>query len=125
MEIKKYCLLANGKILPARYQNGQPKKGFSEFYHKTWYEYEYENPKTYEIQFHKDEVLRFGDTIEELCDLAVIKKNDGYTLSKKWNWAILQKQLKVYGAVWTDKGLEFIVQLIGVHDGSPIWEVLK
>ena len=125
MEIKRYCLLANGKVLPARYQNGQPKHSFSEFYGKTWFEYEYENPKTYEIQFHKDEVIRFGDTIEELCDLAVIKKDDGYHLSKKWNWAILQKQRKVYGAVWTEKGLEFIALLVGNHNGTPIWEVLK
>ncbi len=63
-----------------------------------------------------------ADTIEKLCDEFVMideenehyikQDNDIHHIRRKWaigNWAI--GNYKVYGAIWTDKGLIYVAKL--------------
>ena len=63
------------------------------------------------------EILKESDTIEELCD-EVVYVREGYDntsenihLFKKRNRSLFHKELAVYGAIWTDKGLLYVAKL--------------
>jgi len=62
-----------------------------------------------------------ADTIEELCDEFVIKVNihnivvhdfrSALNITKNYKNHELTKDYKIYGAIWTDKGLIYVAEL--------------
>ena len=64
-----------------------------------------------------DDILKQADTIEKLCDVVVYVK-DGYENNietikdfQKRNRKLFDKDLIVYGAIWTDKGLIYVAKM--------------
>lgn len=73
----------------------------------------------YEIVYKEQDIIAEADTIEELCDEFVIVSNVSiwkpYKTTRKWVETLKQAQrykpsdkCVVYGAIWTDKGLQFV-----------------
>ena len=66
-------------------------------------------------QFYLNEIINQADTIKELCDEFVVEVPDvpkrpylvyGMSLDE-----IKQKYTKIYGAIWTDKGLIYVAKM--------------
>lgn len=78
---------------------------------------------TCRMMLNKENIIKQADTIEELCDEFVITNElvKGYVLTSaiakssiKWDKLIengFLKVQKVYGAIWTDKGLIYVAKL--------------
>jgi len=71
----------------------------------------------FERPITKEDILKIADTIEELCD-EVVYVREGYDntsenihIFKKRNRSLFHKELSVYGAIWTDKGLLYVAKL--------------
>lgn len=67
-----------------------------------------------------DEIIKQADTIEELCDCFVIewlptKHRDIFTIDKYSKEVVKScignSKTKVYGAIWTDKGLIYVAKM--------------
>ena len=69
-----------------------------------------------------DEIIKQADTIEELCDRAIVKEHNVkepriYNISKHNfkeaadTWFNLRKVEWVKFAIWTDKGLTFVAEM--------------
>ena len=73
--------------------------------------YEYYKPVCTNI--HKDEIIKQADTIEELCDEFVYQigeyhyYNDDLEIAK----GLTDDISKIYGAIWTNKGLIYVAKL--------------
>ena len=63
------------------------------------------------LDYEDNEIVKVVDTIEELCDEFVVydKKNNRYFVLG--NYANMCKEYELYGAIWTDKGLQFIARM--------------
>lgn len=68
----------------------------------------------------KTSIIAQADTIEELCDEIVIVNRNSKTpyLLEDWQIQSLLKQkvkpdyiTKIYGAIWTDKGLIYVAKM--------------
>lgn len=70
-------------------------------------------------KYSKDFPVKFADTIEELCDVfVVVKDNEGvefwknFKLFKKYSHRIIENDFdNVYGAIWTDNGLIYVAKM--------------
>lgn len=69
---------------------------------------------------NEDEILAQADTIEELCDCFVAVGNRHIVWDKQPNKDITFEQVKgtfaayhfkIYGAIWTDKGLIYVAKM--------------
>jgi len=76
------------------------------------------NPKDikYETTTLFNEILKQADTIEELCDEFVFVRPDNYhdnfkVLDKDDKEYCIQKDYKIYGAIWTDEGLIYVAKM--------------
>ena len=64
------------------------------------------------------EVIKYADTIEDLCDAFVMAhlKNKRYyyaryeSINELQDIARTNKELTIYGAIWTDKGLIYVAK---------------
>ena len=72
--------------------------------------------------FHKKDVIKEADTIEELCDEMIMVSDFKKPLvSGNWNITrditktiLIDSQkvgIKVYGGIWTDKGLMYVAKM--------------
>ena len=68
--MKKYCLLKDGSIEPCYYGNGLPRNIYKEGC--KWY-IDHDVVMRYGIAYCHDEIVAFGDTIEELEEIKVKK----------------------------------------------------
>ena len=69
----------------------------------------------------KKDILKEADTIEELCDEFVIHHHNGTPTTTKWSFEkiiinyyhkrCLNSIQKLYGAIWTDKGLIYVAKM--------------
>ena len=68
---------------------------------------------------YKESIVASADTIEELCDEFCLLGNDGtklvYNIS---DWLDLKEKIlsnkawiKIYGAIWTDRGLIYVAKM--------------
>ena len=73
-----------------------------------------------------DSDVKQADTIEELCDEFVCRDLYYYKLSKKIIDMLDNKdKTKIYGAIWTKKGLIFIAKLKGILPNGKIdWKLV-
>lgn len=66
------------------------------------------------IKHFQDHIIKIADTIEELCDEYVIVGTNWQQIidleSARYNLK-RPKELKVYGAIWTDKGLIYVAKM--------------
>lgn len=75
-------------------------------------------PNTTHI-YIEEEIIKKSDNIEELCDEFVEVKNDNTFGSHfAWNKRSLNEyfkyrknESKIYGAIWTDKGLVYVAKM--------------
>ena len=93
---------------------------------------------------NKENVINKADTIGELCDeyvcvnedetpflLSVYEETNGekyayrFGFPKEHSLNDYLKEYNIFGAIWTDKGLQFVAQMKGIlPDGSIDWELL-
>ena len=76
---------------------------------------------------YSEQVIKEADTIEELCDEFVMideenehyikQDNDIHHIRRKWAIG----NYKVYGAIWTEKGLIYVTQLNEKGNLGLIW----
>ena len=68
----------------------------------------------------KDEIVQEADTIEELCDEFVVAYENGARIVYgDLEWAKIKANTSleagyksiIYGAIWTDKGLQFVARM--------------
>lgn len=96
----------------------------------------------YLLQFsnYKDNLIAVADTIEELCDVFVVKDNDCglcYLLNDESKYAIqyhIKDQIDIlvndfkmqndtcYGAIWTDKGLIYVAKMNDKGELELLWQ---
>ena len=68
--------------------------------------------KTIDGQKKCDEylIIKEANTIEELCDMFVVRKETCRDLLVAKSWAKSYNEI-LYGAIWTDKGLQYVAKL--------------
>lgn len=92
----------------------------------TWfYAIEKNNPNAY-LLVYKEDVIKQADTIEELCDKFVYKKELYKKIAKGEDWEnqtiirlygmsffdlYIEEWNNIYGAIWTDKGLIYVAKM--------------
>ena len=62
----------------------------------------------------KDQILKQSDSIEELCDEFVVVNNTCFNMPQLLGTKIdkdYYKHEKVYGAIWTSKGLIYVAKM--------------
>lgn len=68
---------------------------------------------------YKENILRYTDTIQELCDTFVfVVDNQGYLIVDSWKQTIKylnnyneDNNCECYGAIWTNKGLIYVAKM--------------
>ena len=60
---------------------------------------------------NKDEILKEGDTIEELCDEYVRVNKDIHEYLASEDMPTRYEGSEIYGAIWTDKGLIYVAKI--------------
>ena len=109
--MSKYIRTKDGRILRIIYCDTPRDFNGKPIVKRYWYK---ENKE--EIYIGKDDILKQADTIEELCDEFVYcdKDDKPYVIKDlELNKSFLEnrKQDKIYGAIWTDKGLIYIAKM--------------
>lgn len=68
-------------------------------------------PKT--ITYLKKNAIKQANTIEELCDVYIIEKFKHIFTIDEFSKNLVRncKDSKVYGAIWTDKGLIYVAKM--------------
>ena len=57
-----------------------------------------------------EDIIKEANTIEELCDMFVVRKETCRDLLVAKSWAKSYNEI-LYGAIWNDKGLIFVARL--------------
>ena len=79
----------------------------------------------------RTDVVKQADTIEELCDLFVIKGRTFHVVLEKTALGTLLKNYEtepdiiILGAIWASKGLIYVAKMKGIsHNGEIDWKLL-
>ena len=96
------CVRTEDKIIDVSYLEKDDKGNYY-----TWESDDFCANRKY---IYKEDIIKEADTIEELCDMFVVRKETCRDLLVAKSWAKSYNEI-LYGAIWTDKGLQYIAKM--------------